>query len=627
VLLFTLTLAQPGPNGETAISRKSVLERLRDLGSGQPDVRKKAAYALQFLGDDGDRVLPALLRATHDRDSDVASTAIECITLIGPVESEGIFRRLVECSAEDNSTVRMAALTGLSYMGERSVPSIVKSLRHADPRTRAIAARSLRNLGSAAGAALPDLVIASRDVDRDARIAAVEALGTAGSVSARTAVPALLDALRDPLQFGPAVDSLAQIGKPAQIAIPALQLALEAHGWDTPEGEAVVRCLARLGAPPVLSLSGSLVREADIDAALLLAELGPSASVALPALVRALEDKRTMVRTLSALVIARVNPLDGRVFPVLCRAVESDDPDALPLIAAECLGRLGARAEPAVDSLFAELLGSKDPGLRAAAALALGQIGLPTPKVVSALATALKDDEPSVQESAADAIGLLGRGARSAVPAMVHLLKTPRRAKGEDEIDLPDPRVNALRALARMGKDAEPSVGTLIELLADQEREVAALSIDALAAIGPEHAARVLPHLLRIADSIPAQRPHAALALVGYGQQGRDVARRIADETDDNFTRAVLLSKLGLPSSEARAFTRYGVRSIELNLVLERPEFVLSAIDYVCHFGSNASAAIPILKNLRDHRDPAVRRAADTAIDKLSRKAQGAEIR
>ena len=103
------------------------------------------------------------------------------------------------------------------------------------------------------------------------------------------------------------------------------------------------------------------------------------------------------------------------------------------------------------------------------------------------------------------------------------------------------------------------------------------------------------------------------------------MARRIADETDDFLTRAILLSKLGLPSSEARAFTRMGLRSLQLGLVLEEPQSILDSIVYLRQFGSNASAAIPTLKKLSNHPVPAVRDAAEIAVERLSRQAERAD--
>jgi len=618
-LLITTTLAGSGSIEKTAVSQKTVLAWLEDLRSNKPAVRAKAAYALRFLDGDADRVLAALLHAIHDRDPAVASAAIGSIALIGPAATESALREIVESSTDNNSTIRMAALAALSDIGVRGVPALVSALKHRDPQTRERAAGSLRNLGPKAGAALPALVIATRDVNPETGIAAVEALGTAGSVAPSIAVPALLDVLENPRQYSDAVRSLAQIGEPAQAAIPVLKRAHEERGWETPEGEAVVRCLARLGAPPALSLSRALIREADIEAAYLLAEFGPNASLAIPVLTLALEDKRPAVRTLSAFVLARINPGDNRALQVLIRAVESNHPDDHTLTAIEALGHLGAFAEPAIDSLVAALV-SKNAGFGEQVALCLGQIGLPKPKVLSALATALERDEESVQVSAADAIGSFGQRARTAVPALVQLLRAPRPRKSG--IDFPDPRLNAVHALSRMGRAAAPAVETLIDLLRDPEPEIAVSAIEALAALGPRDARNALPHLLRIADSVPSLRLRAASALVAYGGEGSALARRIADETNDFYTRAVLLSKLGLPSSEARAFTRMGIRSMELGIVLEKPESVLSSIEYVCQFGTNASAAIPTLKRLLHHSDRAIRCAAESAIGRVSDQAE-----
>ena len=118
----------------------------------------------------------------------------------------------------------------------------------------------------------------------------------------------------------------------------------------------------------------------------------------------------------------RIKPIDKRLVPVLIRAIDSNDRDALPLMAMEALAHLGPLAEPATDSLIATLL-SKETGLREEAALCLGHIGLPRPRVLAALASALEQDQLNVQCGVADAIGSFGHAGGSAVPALAQRTK------------------------------------------------------------------------------------------------------------------------------------------------------------------------------------------------------------
>ena len=604
------------------VSKLRIGACFENMRSPDPGVRKKAAYALRFLDGDAQRVASELVRAVRDTDPAVAASAIESITALNLPIRDDLLLAFVDASAADNSALRMTALTALSEIGERGVAALTQALAHHDPATRERAALRLGILGARARAAVPALVLAIRDNDPKTGIAAIQALGTAGRALPSEAVPALIKALENARQYRHAVRSLGQIGEAAQSAVGALVRAEDVLGWQEADGKETVRCLAKLNAPPVVALCKSLLRDADIEAAHLLAELAassrpqPAALVsAFPVLTTALDDERLTIRTLCAIVLSRRRPLDKRVVPVLTQAVDSTAADAMPMLAVETLGDLGSLAEPAIETLIAELR-SERIGLHAKAALALGRIGAPKPNVLSALAVALGSKEASVQAAAADAIGLIGPAARTAIPALAQLLRSPRLATAG--VDVPDPRVNAVRALGLLGRDAASEVGLLIEVMSYTDAKLARAAIDALAIIGPGETASVLPKLLRIAAGNPSQKHHIAMAMACFGKEGREAARRIADETDNFLARAMVLSRLGLPSSEARAFTRMGLRSIEFELFLEDEKAVVDSIHYVSQFGRNASEAIPTLENLLHRSDAGISGAAKAAVDLLS---------
>jgi HEAT repeat protein len=78
-----------------------------------------------------------------------------------------------------------------------TVPNLIKTLKHEDPKMRYHAAKSLGKLGAQAKEAVPALAQALKDDDKDVRMRAAYSLGNIGP-EARAAVAALKAALKDP---------------------------------------------------------------------------------------------------------------------------------------------------------------------------------------------------------------------------------------------------------------------------------------------------------------------------------------------------------------------------------------------------------------------------------------------
>lgn len=163
--------------------------------------------------------------------------------------------------------------------------------------------------------------------------------------------------------------------------------------------------------------------------------------------------------------------------------------------AAECLGRMGPEARPAVPALLKVLrhgpndydTGDGTIGTRSRLAWALGEIG--DPEAIPGLIDALKNAEPwergygainashlvAARGAIAKALGTFGPRARSAAPALMGML---RDGKGSGH---GDPEYAAW-ALGRIG--ATESIPLLIELLALRDN-TATLSAEALGMLGP----------------------------------------------------------------------------------------------------------------------------------------------
>jgi HEAT repeat protein len=93
--------------------------------------------------------------------------------------------------------VRDTAADALGRIGDAAVPALIAALEDPDRDVRTQATRALARMGAKAESAIPALIEALNDDDKEVRQGAARALGQIGPL-ADEAVPALVQALRDP---------------------------------------------------------------------------------------------------------------------------------------------------------------------------------------------------------------------------------------------------------------------------------------------------------------------------------------------------------------------------------------------------------------------------------------------
>lgn len=211
------------------------------------------------------------------------------------------------------------------------------------------------------------------------------------------------------------------------------------------------------------------------------------ASVVVPALRRALEDKDAEVR-----VRAATSLLDAQVdhtpfVDFLLEALNADEPGAV-LAAVESLGWVGPRRKEALPALI-KLLKSKDENIRCRTTRALNDLGKDAKPALPALLDALKDKEyRGPHASIAMILGQFGPQAKEAVPALVELLQS------RDEED----RLCAATAIGKIRSGAKEAVPALIEVLNSEEASVRTAAAYALGNFGPS-AKEAIPALEKCA--------------------------------------------------------------------------------------------------------------------------------
>ena len=228
----------------------------------------------------------------------------------------------------------------------------------------------------------------------------------------------------------------------------------------------------------------------------LLEALGSAGRPSVPALARALGDRREPVRREAARALGEVAPEDHAA---------------------------------AADALFAAL-GDKRETVRARAARSLSQLRL-TPGSVPPLTAALRSPDPYVSSFAAWTLGGMGAAAAGAVPDLVEALE---REEGFG-------RGGAAAALAKMGPAAEAAVPALVAALASPDGDRRWKAARTLGRIGPP-ARSAIPALARaLGDDHEYVRAQAARALGRIGASGReavDALARAAHDRDEAVKKA-----------------------------------------------------------------------------------------
>jgi HEAT repeat protein/lysophospholipase L1-like esterase len=264
--------------------------------------------------------------------------------------------------------VRANAARALGRVGDAAlvaVPALIAHLADADERVRWRAAEALDSIGPRADSVAP-LARLVHDASCPGRGLAAEELGRVGA-EAVAAVPDLIGAASDPRPDvrWRAVWALGQIGPRASMAVPALRTALEddALRWRAAEA---------------------------------LGEIGPAALTAEPSLLALLHDSSSSVRWRAATALGSIGARDAA--PELAAAA-SDAAENVRLAAVTSLVELRAQAEVAEPALL-QALRDPDRRIRQQAVRGIGRFEALSPRARSGLEAASRDADPAVREKA-----------------------------------------------------------------------------------------------------------------------------------------------------------------------------------------------------------------------------------
>ncbi|MCI0455869.1 MAG: HEAT repeat domain-containing protein [Gemmataceae bacterium] len=344
------------------------------LKDKDPGVRINALVVLGDMGSGAKSAVPLIGQALRDKEQDVRLEAVLTLGEIGPPAKALVLDLFATLTDDELRLLEPAVAVTLGNIGTAALPALTNALTHKDAARRRTAAYALSLIGAKADEAMPALIKALTDSDPDVRSRAARTLGKVGS-KAKDALPKLQAAVKD---------------KDASVRISAALAVAQVSG-----GEDSVAILA--GA---LQDAKEYVRE---QAAAALRELGPKASAAAPALVKALADKEPRVRATAAETLGKLPPTGATTGKL--DALLADPDEEVRLSAA--LARWASSEEKGREKLLevvARGLGSNRAAVRKRAAVVLGEFGKGAQAAVPALLTVLRDPDASVRQAVAAAL-------------------------------------------------------------------------------------------------------------------------------------------------------------------------------------------------------------------------------
>jgi HEAT repeat protein len=564
------------------------------------ELRIAGARGLWRLERKADDVMPVLMAVFHDTQltNAVRARAVGALGALGPA-AEAMVPALVDAMLDRNKPtyegLRPSIISTLGKIGpaaEPAIPLLIEALgeRHNwrnDPTSKVSA---LAKIGSAA---IEPLVQALGHENANVRQGAVLALGELGEPAALRALPQIVDRLRNDPNSSvgmAAAETVNYFGWAAESAAPDLIEVMRSHKDRTVRGWT----------------------------AKALGSVRPDPSLALPALVEALDDQATYggaleaFQTLGPAAEPAVGPLLEKV-----STAEGAAQDAL-FRALLCMGPEGRRAvvRTAIEMLKGDAVARYDSAL-----IFLSEAGPESEPAVAALMTILdqKDLPPVTRVQAANALGRIGPAAIAALPAL------------REAMDGPDSqlRFHAAEALWRVAPDARTVVPLFAELLEDPtiqlknydankagKAEVARV----LGEIGPA-AAETAPALVKLLDHDDlATRVEAAHALVRLGRaaDGVPVLRQELEATDNLWRRLPIAIALSSTDSE---------RQDSVAILTDLLKSFRKTSYYYAHASSAARAlgelgpaardAVAVLTEATRDRYWQVREAATDALQKI----------
>jgi HEAT repeat protein len=403
------TLGNMGANAKLATP--FLLEIVSDEKS---PLRLQAIESLLQIGPDGKTTLPVLEEAVNKGQPLQRMKAIELrwrldgdkkkavVTLAQMVKEKGNRWPALDLLSRRPELLD-ASEPALAAIYQKTVSAMADALRDNSPVCRRLAATCLGRLGSLAQPALPALMAALSDKELDVRLAAAEAVGRIGG-DGRAAAEALIPDLQT-TDFGKMTRAnkvVRGLGIQGQQVVAVVRAQFKNAYADSRIHAAETLCSIDpaqrdLWIRELLdALSGGPISR--VRAAMSLCNVDGPKGRYIDTLVVALTHPQGEVRQLAVLALAEVGPAANAAAPALEFVLE-DEGLGMRVVAAWALWKVGAERK-GMDALVAHLQNMNSASSRSLAASYLGGIGPPAKEAVPALTTALQDRNAGVRRTA-----------------------------------------------------------------------------------------------------------------------------------------------------------------------------------------------------------------------------------
>jgi HEAT repeat protein len=466
--------------------------------------------------------------------SDVAQTQIEAceqLMALGPQAEPAVADLSQLLASSDNLALKRACLLALAEIGPPAapaLPTLSETMKSSTDDLRAYAAHAIGALGPAAQAAVPTLIPYTTDQDVNVRRAVLRALRKIGAQRDQVR-PLVVKALKsaDPADATAAISTLAEEG---EVAVPGLIEALgdqDAAYWAC-LALAEIGPSAKAAVPALQKLLDSDEPDLRLQALVTMGEIGPDAAPAVPRIAQVLTgDPFENVQAAAAYALGAIG--QKRVAAAALRAGLNQDDPLVRVASAWALLKLEDRRTPAIAIAVKRVLDgveSNDPHVRAVAARALADPAIPEAAAGRAFRRALQGmDDPDRVARIVSALASLGE---RAVPICIRSLENQGKL-----------REHALQVLIQIGPQAAPAVPALTATLKDTDAGLRRESLFALGAVGPK-AAESTEAIARCLSDDDSEVKYAAC--YALGKIGPEAAAALpslhkAIESDDSFLR------------------------------------------------------------------------------------------
>jgi HEAT repeat protein len=539
------------------------------------------------------------------------------------------------------------ASLALSACGSEAVSALTPLLNQPNRKMRFTAISILEKMGKEAKTALPFLIEAIKDPDL--RSISAAAIGNIGS-DAKAAIPALVASLRE--QWYGAAYALRRIGS-GKAAVPALISALQDPNSENPKvieaitaigyigkdaGEAVTALIAvlkfkdglnqyyaavalrKIGAASVPALIATL-KDLNPTTVSTLGEIGTDAATSVPELTAMLKNSNKTVRIA---VITALGKIKLGATPALISVLQDPDPE-IRSEAISTLGKVGLAAKAAIPKLISILQDkNQNANILASTADTLGKMGTAAKAAVPTLIASTQDPNKNVRFNSISALGDIGSAASSSVPTLIDLLK-------QSSTQLP-----AIRSLGNIGEAAKAAIPALASVAQRKSNGNRYYSVKALGKIGKK-AIPVLLNFLNTQD--PELRSLAVIALRNIGSDANGTIPALIRVLNDtkSYVRGEVTTALGkyripfplnVRGEVAAALGEFGIPSKETIRALSK---ILQDNDFVGDIaaeslGKLGKGSIPTLIQALQNSNEMVRLRSGKALGKIGLQAVPALI-